>query len=547
MTSSENHVSASVEEDKSQGAATKPDSVYTDNIAAFIAESLHFDHVIYDSLAIPTETLVFSFSRALYDAAVCRQGLQDEITLADIECFVRCTSRFYKDQNPFHNFHHACSVTQAVYCLVSKLSIFSPRERLLLCLIALCHDAGHLGLSNRYLAQRFGNEVASTSPSASTPSASSSSQQTAAPGAAVACEAKKSSDLPAEVEEEKFVAGNISNNSIVDDAASADGEDDEDGKAAVAAAKACLRNPISDPREVVSRNGTMSTMEKHHVKIAHKIFRHHPALLRAVSKMPSGHDPRTEASAQEVSAYVLVTILCTDLAVHDTLLSDLARVDEGETSLRSKLRLAALIMHCADLSNPSRPFEVNYEWSIRLDEERRLLEESGESSAPNEPPSVSKFARGEVGFIQRFIEPSWVQFAETNAETRAAATPWLNALRANVAEWKRLAEINDDIASRPASERRRRSISSLGNSTASFGSELDDLASADSSDSKHGDVTCACAENPGACTCADTRALQLACTRSFIMQTPATQICCTILERECDRAPKEVVPSSQTA
>lgn len=531
--------------------------------SALSIENFQLESPEFDILTVPAEALVMTFARVLYEFAVERQGLQNEISLTDIECFVHCTSRFYKSQNPFHNFHHACSVTQAVGCLVTQIDEFSPHERLLLCLIALCHDAGHLGLSNRYLAQRFGNVVtvhkAESNSDANDTASASTTTTTTSTNSALSTNISKSAQAGAicpseestssitnrkqvrkneeskyrsesdDAEGERGGGEDDAENMDVEDEDDYDSDSDTDGKATVEAAKAAMYQPITDPREVVSRNGVLSTMEKHHVKIAHKLLRHHPVILSAIAK---GMNPggTSEGGMQIISAYVLVTILCTDLTVHDTLLNDLARSNEGETSLRSKLRLAALIMHCADLSNPSRSFEVNYEWSLRLDEERRLLESSTDPSAPseaNELPSVGKFSRGEVGFIERLIEPSWVRLAQVSESTKVAVEPWLNALRKNLWQWKKLAS-EGEVSDTPANQRRR-TVSS----TRSLISDTDDFCCMDRvHESKTCSSICACAESPDACCYTDTRALKLACTRSFIMRTPASQICCTILEKD---------------
>jgi high affinity cGMP-specific 3',5'-cyclic phosphodiesterase 9 len=74
------------------------------------------------------------------------------ITKGSIQKLISDIQSKYQD-NPFHSFSHALTVTQMMYLFITKTtlsSVLSSKEKLSLLLCMLCHDLEHPGLSNGF-------------------------------------------------------------------------------------------------------------------------------------------------------------------------------------------------------------------------------------------------------------------------------------------------------------------------------------------------------------------------------------------------------------
>lgn len=95
-------------------------------------------HVILDCMV-----QMMSEFKILHDYKIKKETMKD---------LIRTIQNAY-NQNPFHCWLHAVSVTQMMYLLISKSSlvdVLETREKYALLIAALCHDLDHPGLSNGF-------------------------------------------------------------------------------------------------------------------------------------------------------------------------------------------------------------------------------------------------------------------------------------------------------------------------------------------------------------------------------------------------------------
>lgn len=87
-----------------------------------------------------------------------RLGILDDLRLevTDLQRFVEVVHSGYRDNN-FHNFIHAFTVAQMLYCFLvlerSTTARLTKREQFCLLVAGLCHDIDHPGVSNGYLSR----------------------------------------------------------------------------------------------------------------------------------------------------------------------------------------------------------------------------------------------------------------------------------------------------------------------------------------------------------------------------------------------------------
>jgi cAMP-specific phosphodiesterase 4 len=107
----------------------------------------------FDALEVGTQGLLSVMEHIFFDTRI---GEATGRTWTSVETF-RAFSMVVKDtylDRPYHNFFHACDVTQTVYRLLIDTNWkqwMSDVEVYALLLSALCHDLGHPGVANPFL------------------------------------------------------------------------------------------------------------------------------------------------------------------------------------------------------------------------------------------------------------------------------------------------------------------------------------------------------------------------------------------------------------
>jgi len=160
-----------------------------------------------------------------------------------------------------------------------------------------------------------------------------------------------------------------------------------------------------------------SVLENHHLAVAFK-------LLQAEERNIFSH--LTAKQIKTLRKMVIDMVLATDMSKHMQLLADLKTMVESKKvtgnniimleSYDDRIQVLQNMIHCADLSNPTKPLDIYIKWTDRImeefwrqgDKERDLgLEIS--PMCDRRVPSVEKH---QVGFIEFIVHPLWETWAD---------------------------------------------------------------------------------------------------------------------------------------
>ena len=103
-----------------------------------------------------------------------------------------------------------------------------------------------------------------------------------------------------------------------------------------------------------------STLESHHCTCAFSILRRAESNVFATLSVDD---------FKAVKKLIVGSILATDMTVHFQLKSDLDGLTSPEAVQKQNDVLAFALVHAADISNPTKPFEISKRWSDLLLEE----------------------------------------------------------------------------------------------------------------------------------------------------------------------------------
>ena len=160
-----------------------------------------------------------------------------------------------------------------------------------------------------------------------------------------------------------------------------------------------------------------SVLENHHLAVAFK-------LLQAEERNIFSH--LTAKQIKTLRKMVIDMVLATDMSKLMQLLADLKTMVESKKvtgnniimleSYDDRIQVLQNMIHCADLSNPTKPLDIYIKWTDRImeefwrqgDKERDLgLEIS--PMCDRRVPSVEKH---QVGFIEFIVHPLWETWAD---------------------------------------------------------------------------------------------------------------------------------------
>ena len=178
-----------------------------------------------------------------------------------------------------------------------------------------------------------------------------------------------------------------------------------------------------------------AVLENHHCSTAFKLM--NQAGLDIFQHL--SFQDRKECRKMTVSC-----ILATDMDMHVTLAETMASKADGQWHIESpadKIFYGKYILHCADLSNPVRPFYLAKEWACRVSEEfNRQGEIEKARGLPVSTflltPDTTRLAKNEIYFSGQVVAPMW--------RNLAAVFPSIDHLvcqiEENVQSWKDLLE-----------------------------------------------------------------------------------------------------------
>lgn len=129
---------------------------------------------------------------------------------------------------------------------------------------------------------------------------------------------------------------------------------------------------------------------------------------------------------QSLRKMVIDMVLATDMSKHMTLLADLKTMVETKKVTSSgvllldnysdRIQVLRNMVHCADLSNPTKPLELYRQWTDRImaeffqqgDRER----ERGMEISPMCDKHTASVEKSQVGFIDYIVHPLWETWAD---------------------------------------------------------------------------------------------------------------------------------------
>mmetsp|Transcript_24714 Transcript_24714/g.40991 ORF Transcript_24714/g.40991 Transcript_24714/m.40991 type:complete len:407 (+) Transcript_24714:34-1254(+) len=250
----------------------------------------------------------------------------------------------------YHCFQHAVDVCRAMFIQLMTMEAISQLERATLMLTALCHDAGHPGVTNSVLQASW-----DYSPSG----------------------------IRDDVLNKEQTLSTIVKN--LRDTLQAVPHDQS--------SKVASSPPIHGVPQ--------STLEEYHVALARQTLAPH---------LPLGN--MTAAQTDELLCGMHQLVLVTDLRVHKHFMDRMEQLDE--LALREdRPLLLALLLKAADICNAAAPFPVFWVWSARVCEEHKAQLELVRSLPAENPAgdSVGKMPSS-TGFLDVIAIPFFAKLAE---------------------------------------------------------------------------------------------------------------------------------------
>ncbi|XP_007951819.1 cAMP-specific 3',5'-cyclic phosphodiesterase 4A [Orycteropus afer afer] len=160
-----------------------------------------------------------------------------------------------------------------------------------------------------------------------------------------------------------------------------------------------------------------SVLENHHLAVGFKLLQNDNCdIFQNLNKR----------QRQSLRKMVIDMVLATDMSKHMTLLADLKTMVETKKVTSSgvllldnysdRIQVLRNMVHCADLSNPTKPLELYRQWTDRImaeffqqgDRER----ERGMEISPMCDKHTASVEKSQVGFIDYIVHPLWETWAD---------------------------------------------------------------------------------------------------------------------------------------
>ncbi|XP_028988659.1 cAMP-specific 3',5'-cyclic phosphodiesterase 4D isoform X3 [Betta splendens] len=174
---------------------------------------------------------------------------------------------------------------------------------------------------------------------------------------------------------------------------------------------------INTNSELALMYNDSSVLENHHLAVGFKLLQEDNCdIFQNLSKK----------QRQSLRKMVIDMVLATDMSKHMNLLADLKTMVETKkvTSLgvllldnySDRIQVLQNMVHCADLSNPTKPLEVYRQWTDRImvefftqgDRER----DKGMEISPMCDKHNASIEKNQVGFIDYIVHPLWETWAD---------------------------------------------------------------------------------------------------------------------------------------
>ncbi|XP_036365375.1 cAMP-specific 3',5'-cyclic phosphodiesterase 4C isoform X4 [Octopus sinensis] len=160
-----------------------------------------------------------------------------------------------------------------------------------------------------------------------------------------------------------------------------------------------------------------SVLENHHLAVAFKLLQEENCDIFA---------NLSRKQHQSLRKMVIDMVLATDMSKHMSLLADLKTMVETKKVAGSgvllldnytdRIQVLQNMVHCSDLSNPTKPLEVYRKWVDRIMEEffiqGDMEREKGLDISPMCDRHNATIEKSQVGFIDYIVHPLWETWAD---------------------------------------------------------------------------------------------------------------------------------------
>merc|ERR1719510_2880725 len=160
-----------------------------------------------------------------------------------------------------------------------------------------------------------------------------------------------------------------------------------------------------------------SVLENHHLAVAFKLMQDHECdILASLSK-------KQRISVRKM---VIDMVLATDMSKHMSLLADLKTMVETKKvagsgvllldNYNDRIQVLQNMVHCSDLSNPTKPLDIYRQWVDRIIDEFHRQGDKEREAGIEISPMCDRFnatiEKSQVGFIDYIVHPLWETWAD---------------------------------------------------------------------------------------------------------------------------------------
>ncbi|XP_041956942.1 cAMP-specific 3',5'-cyclic phosphodiesterase 4D isoform X7 [Alosa sapidissima] len=174
---------------------------------------------------------------------------------------------------------------------------------------------------------------------------------------------------------------------------------------------------ISTNSELALMYNDSSVLENHHLAVGFKLLQEENCDI---------FQNLTKKQRQSLRKMVIDIVLATDMSKHMNLLADLKTMVETKKVTSSgvllldnysdRIQVLQNMVHCADLSNPTKPLQLYRQWTDRIMEEffsqGDRERERGMEISPMCDKHNASVEKSQVGFIDYIVHPLWETWAD---------------------------------------------------------------------------------------------------------------------------------------
>uniref|UniRef100_A0A6I8NZG9 Phosphodiesterase n=1 Tax=Ornithorhynchus anatinus TaxID=9258 RepID=A0A6I8NZG9_ORNAN len=174
---------------------------------------------------------------------------------------------------------------------------------------------------------------------------------------------------------------------------------------------------INTNSELALMYNDSSVLENHHLAVGFKLLQEENCDI---------FQNLTKKQRQSLRKMVIDIVLATDMSKHMNLLADLKTMVETKKVTSSgvllldnysdRIQVLQNMVHCADLSNPTKPLQLYRQWTDRIMEEffrqGDRERERGMEISPMCDKHNASVEKSQVGFIDYIVHPLWETWAD---------------------------------------------------------------------------------------------------------------------------------------